>query len=726
VVGAGVETARILSHSGGDVATVSAIAGFLAVVLPAYSLAGIAALLAVVGMVRLLVPRVPADAVLRDAWARLRAWVRPPEPAVAVTRGLTLLAFASACGAFLAMAFVTLRTLLATAHSQTAILVTHVLLLLPASALAWLAYRVLVRCAALLGERGARRWPLRLVTPLRVAAVLVSLVVAGAAGVLVRKGHFLSNVNYDPILQLALWATGLAGLTAWVALAPAGRLGRLVSARVTFWAALAVVGALLPASVVVPPHTIDARQYLGRGDLASARVVRQLRRLTDFDRDGWSALFGGSDCAPSDAAISPGALETPGNGRDEDCLGGDLAGPAAPTALAEPARPSAAVAGAQPPNVVVIASDSFRYDHTSLAGYARDTTPNLARFARSATTFSRAYTSVPYTGGAFPTIFASRSALVLQGGIAPEPYRTAVRSEFPRFHEVLKRHGYRTAGVDARIGSYVQGFGSGFDTFVEVADTRAPSVVAAARQQLDRLAAQGGPWFLFVYFYDAHHHDYLVAGMETMAPYGDTPMDEFDLRIKYWDGYFQELLAAIEERTDADRTAIIYFSDHGEAFHEHGWAGHGHTLHEEQVHVPVVLRVPGGRPAVVDSPVSLLDIAPTVLALAGADPAETRGSEGRSLLPYLHGPGVDPDRVVFTESYRLGAIFGATTRSSRAVYDYWTGVFTFYDLARDPRELSPTLVATNPAQVRLQAALAEYVSSRRLTAAATRADAPAP
>src|SRR5690606_8254541 len=121
-------------------------------------------------------------------------------------------------------------------------------------------------------------------------------------------------------------------------------------------------------------------------------TVRTLRYLTDFDRDGYSSLLGGGDCAPFDGAVHPGADEIPDNGLDDNCVGGDL-----PNGAIDHASPAVIPETPATLDVTIITIDPPRADHTSLSGYERDTTPALPAWAETATRFQRAYTAGPWT-----------------------------------------------------------------------------------------------------------------------------------------------------------------------------------------------------------------------------------------------------------------------------------------------------------------------------------------
>ncbi len=111
--------------------------------------------------------------------------------------------------------------------------------------------------------------------------------------------------------------------------------------------------------------------------------------------------------------------------------------------------------------------------------------------------------------------------------------------------------------------------------------------------------------------------------------------DAYAAAVAYTDAWFGRLVLELKERGIYDQTIIIVLADHGESLGEQGLWGHGETLSQAELHVPLLIRFPGATPRVVDRPVELLDVMPTVLEMAGATlPASMRG---RSLVPWLQG-----------------------------------------------------------------------------------------
>jgi arylsulfatase A-like enzyme len=424
--------------------------------------------------------------------------------------------------------------------------------------------------------------------------------------------------------------------------------------------------------------------------------VKLARTLSDFDRDGFSHWFGGTDCAPFDAKVSPRAREIPGNGIDDNCRYGD-----APRAGARVS--SVSYVDLPPPtlNIVLVTIDALRAHHTTPYGYARDTTPNLQALSAGSVRFENAYTSGGWTCLALPSLFSGLyprrliwRPLILtdqrtlefpwRGPLAPgERIITTLTlpAQEPAWSlpSALQKRGYRTLAA-GNHPILTQAVPTGWDRVLLVGKPREDASTIDAL--LPELAQQQGPFFLWLHLFDAHDPQTEHADVPS---FGSTMLDLYDHEIASADKQLGRVLRALDGRTD---TALIVAADHGEAF-QWGFQFHGADLYEDSIRIPLFLRAPGLQPGVNTSPASLVDIAPTVLALSGT-PRPT-GLDGRDLRQ-LHG-----DEPVLTDLFRVDEQgtttvdqVAATTSRLRLVRDH-VGQVDFlvrtHDLQRPPQLL---------------------------------------
>jgi arylsulfatase A-like enzyme len=360
------------------------------------------------------------------------------------------------------------------------------------------------------------------------------------------------------------------------------------------------------------------------------------------------------------------------------------------------------------PNVVIVSLDTLRARSVGAYGAARPTTPALDGMVGVAgTVFEAAYTTAPHTLPAHLSLFTGRYPRNLGGANPLRP----LAADVPTLTERLRAAGYATAAFteDGYVIPSV-GFRRGFSHYRERTSPERglPTGESAQtfRDGVDWLSRhRDRPTFLFLHTYDVHD-PYLPpppydAAFEPQLGPDSVPEAEL-LRYEQEARYLDDELRALVESIDAlglgTRTLLVVLSDHGEEFMEHGQTRHCFQLYEETIHVPLVMRLPGVVPAGrrIETPVSLVDVAPTVLDLVGAPPIE--GIDGVSLVPLLQGRALPAwRRAVFSEtlsSLRAGTVDLVSARSGhvRCTYETRRSRARCFDLARDPEErtlLSP-------------------------------------
>jgi len=348
-----------------------------------------------------------------------------------------------------------------------------------------------------------------------------------------------------------------------------------------------------------------------------------------------------------------------------------------------PTRPDETRRAAGQPNVLFILVDTLRRDHLTPYGYERETSPEIAqRLAMPGAVVEDAYSQAPWTLPSVTSFMTSRyPGEILHG----DPATFGIPDGVPSLAQVFSGLGYRTGGFIANPTLHASnGFARGFDTFYS------PSSMAAIQAHADSInrralpwvrAHQGDPFFLYVHYIDPHDPYMNPDVVNGRSPYFDDPgglngrwvhgvytgkipvedMERtvrhftalYDTEIRYVDRAIGELLASIPPDVLAN-TLVVLTADHGEELHDHGFWKHGHTLYQDQIHVPLLFRWDGHIAAGsrLRGTVRLVDVAPTLVAAAGGEaPASWQGTD---LLPALSGEGTLPRLPAFAQHLSSG------------------------------------------------------------------------
>ena len=372
-------------------------------------------------------------------------------------------------------------------------------------------------------------------------------------------------------------------------------------------------------------------------------------------------------------------------------------------------------------SVILVVVDTLRADHLGLYGYARPTSPNLDAWATHGRVFDHAFAPAPWTLPSFASIYTGRWPLIHQAGLADPLDRPAERlalgpiEDLPQLAETLRAEGYRTLAV--ATNPYLApsfGVARGFDVYdldIGASDglhRPAEEVVQRALKLVDDV--DGQPFFLVVHMFDPH------MDFNAPPPFGQSftasirsvyalpfvgfegrrinelaPQDlqfitaAYDEEIAYVDDQLGVLRDGLAERGLLEKSVVFLTSDHGEELFDHGDFEHGHTLYQELLHVPLVVWGPGIEPGRESDPVSLVDIAPTVLDRLGIAPPAP--FDGISLWPNLSASVPLPERPLFAEGLTRGPPQSAVVRwPHKLVVNHLDGLIDVFDLVQDPHE----------------------------------------
>lgn len=312
---------------------------------------------------------------------------------------------------------------------------------------------------------------------------------------------------------------------------------------------------------------------------------------------------------------------------------------------------------AGPPNFLLISVDTLRPDHLGSYGYHRDTSPRIDEFFGRGTVYEYANSTEANTT---PSVVSFLSGML--------PQETGVRllyqkvpEDLPLVSDYLHDAGYQTAGIVSNMVLTVEAsdLDRHFDYYDDYVDDIAvegvferiagPTTQAAAEWMVKSHDSER-PYFLWVHYQDPHgpytppldapkdftHETPKPISLLKLQEYMRIPgvddgleyVDRYDEEIAYMDAQVGRLLDLLDEQDMLDNTVVIFTADHGETMMEHEhWFTHGYHVYEAITRVPLMIRLPRQKSgARVETRVSLVDIVPTMLSLAGLTPAnELRG-----------------------------------------------------------------------------------------------------
>jgi arylsulfatase A-like enzyme len=379
--------------------------------------------------------------------------------------------------------------------------------------------------------------------------------------------------------------------------------------------------------------------------------------------------------------------------------------------------------------VFLIVVDTLRPDRLSYYGHRAHNTTNIDGLASSGVTFRNAQSpaswTVPSMGSMMTSLYPSQLGLVETPNTSNEWLKWrdrrsqcafAVPREATTLPAILSTEGFHTAAfVNQPALNVLDGFVLGFDEWFfpdgssEVQQAHAKPVAAN-----DEVGERAGPntWkqqaqadaqlvTAFVEWLESHSRGRIFVWLHVLSPHapydpprpyrgagaeGRRPSTLYDAEVRYIDDLMKNVLDAISEQIGFERSIIVFTSDHGEEFGEHGMFEHGHSLHREVMWVPLIF-AGAGLPSgiLVDAHVSTIDIMPTVLDLVGVPVPTPRAMVGTSLLPLITDGSLG--RTLYSE----GVLYGSSERALiengfKLMYDDQQPELRLFDAERDHRE----------------------------------------
>lgn len=481
-----------------------------------------------------------------------------------------------------------------------------------------------------------------------------------------------------------------------------GTLGRASSKRWIPVMAVAIVvlsGVGFAFSLWHHGRNENVKALVWRRSIIARRAYQATAALTDRDRDGFSGWLEG-DSDDANPLVNPVATDLPGDGIDQNCIGGDARAPEpeAPTAVVD-TDPGVAR------NLILISIDTLRADRMSIYGYGRPTTPRLEEIGSHGLVFDRAYSQGSNTGQSFASMQRSstRAAVFTRGA--------------PTLFHRLKDAGLRTTFINARRDDawletkrwvkYREIILDGVDTY----DHRegdplwdADRVTDRAIEYLGSLPA-GTRHATWIHYLDPHEP------RKKMAPFdwGNSASDKYDTEVAFTDLHVGRLFDYLRSSGALENSVVVLVADHGEAFLDHGMDLHGNRPYNDQLHVPLMMWAPDVAPARVSEPVGVIDLAPSVLSYLGLEPIP--GASGRDILrstvlprPIFHETPLNLVEVSFFA-------YGVTVGDWKYILDVRGNTVELYDHSTDPNELR-NLADARPDKAReLRAVLAAWLDS---------------
>jgi arylsulfatase A-like enzyme len=337
-------------------------------------------------------------------------------------------------------------------------------------------------------------------------------------------------------------------------------------------------------------------------------------------------------------------------------------------------------------NVVMITMDTVRADHVpSYGGKAK--MPALHKLGKQGAVFERAYSPGNVTRRSLPTLATGISPKRMRGRVVGWALRMDPRHVLTA--ERFRAAGYDTAGFfccRSHFGKdHKLGLIRGLD-HVAIEYAGGPLAEQAVQWIQKRGTSAGKPLFLWAHFIEPHNW----IKDHKPGPKARTKRERYNLSLEKTDEYLGKVVDAVQEVL-GENTIIIVTADHGEGLGDHGIQHNSGGLYDSETRVPLLVIGPGIRPQRLKQAVGLVDVAPTLMELAGFEPPGMPAMDGLSVAPELLG--TRKDAIGLGEAYSVMVADRSVRESQAAIMsgrykliERSGGEYELYDLGRDAKE----------------------------------------
>jgi len=475
----------------------------------------------------------------------------------------------------------------------------------------------------------------------------------------------------------------------------------------------------------------------------SIDILHAIYKLTDFDGDGFSFILGGGDKNNFDDTINPIAVDMPNNSIDENTINGDFIGPSSKNSRYSYKSKTSTdmIKGLMDCNIIFIMVDTLRYDHLGCYGYhKKDISPHLDKLCKDSIQFSNAYSQCCFTAPSVASMFTSCYPST-HNLLSHFPPSDNLDESFQTMAEILQKNDYHTAAIVAHpyIINSKKGLTQGFKEWYAFLGEK---LVKDEKQLYEELAPNEHPkgygygkpmtefvihwlddhrqkskekFFLYIHYMDVHSpYDTvpenitfgyegpltLKAKKQNIGTFADISEKDlsylinlYDYEITYVDDCVGKILNKLNKIDKYRNTMIIFVSDHGDGFKEHGYLQHRAFLYNDLIKIPLIIKLPHEKykNTVIDQYVQHIDLLPTLADFLSIEDRNFK-FQGNSLLPLISGI-VDPykNRLIFSEvnrkQYEDGTFISIISNPWKLIYNPKKTIFKLFNMATDKKEL---------------------------------------